>query len=238
MHALPRIADMGQDDGLFRESLMAAIAQGDDAAKSRMRAFLDGKAAKVAKSPSSAASGHRAAQPNYRKLPLGGSLTARFFEARADGEEARSSRRRRRAAALRRAHHRSPRALGERGAREARSWPSATTAATGVGWSYAQALADARAIAQALLDHRLSAERPLAILSDNDIEHLLLGLGAMLAGVPYAPISAAYSLLSQDHGKLRHILGVLTPGPSCSRRAESCSRRRSTPSCQPTRRSC
>jgi len=50
MHALPRIAEMGPDEGLFTESLMAAIAQGDDAAKSRMRAFLDGKAGKVAKS--------------------------------------------------------------------------------------------------------------------------------------------------------------------------------------------
>ena len=50
MHALPRIAEMGQDEGLFTESLMAAVAQGDDAAKSRMRAFLDGKAGKVAKS--------------------------------------------------------------------------------------------------------------------------------------------------------------------------------------------
>ena len=50
VHALPRIADMSQADGLFTESLMAAIAQGDDAAKGRMRAFLDGKAGKVAKS--------------------------------------------------------------------------------------------------------------------------------------------------------------------------------------------
>jgi enoyl-CoA hydratase/carnithine racemase len=50
MHALPRIAEMGQDEGLFTESLMAAIAQGDDAAKNRMRAFLDGKAGKVGKS--------------------------------------------------------------------------------------------------------------------------------------------------------------------------------------------
>jgi (methylthio)acryloyl-CoA hydratase len=50
MHALPRIADMGRDEGLFTESLMAAIAQGDDAAKGRMRAFLDGKAGKVTKS--------------------------------------------------------------------------------------------------------------------------------------------------------------------------------------------
>ncbi len=50
VQALPRIADMSREDGLFTESLMAAIAQGDDAAKSRMRAFLDGKAGKVAKS--------------------------------------------------------------------------------------------------------------------------------------------------------------------------------------------
>ena len=50
MHALPRIADMGQTEGLLTESLMAAISQGDHAAKDRMRAFLDGKAGKVAKS--------------------------------------------------------------------------------------------------------------------------------------------------------------------------------------------
>ena len=50
MQALPRIADMPRDEGLFTESLMAAIAQGDDAAKRRMRDFLDGKAGKVAKS--------------------------------------------------------------------------------------------------------------------------------------------------------------------------------------------
>jgi|SRR5438132_2128865 len=50
MHALPRIATMPQSEGLFVESLMAAIAQGDEAAKNRMRAFLEGKAGKVAKS--------------------------------------------------------------------------------------------------------------------------------------------------------------------------------------------
>jgi enoyl-CoA hydratase/carnithine racemase len=49
MHALPRIADMAQDEGLFVESLMAAIASGDEAAKMRVRAFLEGRAAKVAK---------------------------------------------------------------------------------------------------------------------------------------------------------------------------------------------
>ena len=78
--------------------------------------------------------------------------------------------------------------------------------------SYTQALQQARSIAQALLDLGLSAERPVAILSDNDLEHLLLGLGAMLAGVPFAPVSSAYSTVSQDFGKLRHIVSVLTPG--------------------------
>lgn len=50
MQALPRIADMSQSEGLFVESLMAAIAQGDEAAKERIRAFLDGRAAKVRRS--------------------------------------------------------------------------------------------------------------------------------------------------------------------------------------------
>jgi len=50
MQALPRIADMAQSDGLFVESLMAAIAQGDASAKQRMRDFLEGRAGKVAKS--------------------------------------------------------------------------------------------------------------------------------------------------------------------------------------------
>ena len=49
MQALPRIADLSQPDGLFVESLMAAIAQGDDAAKQRVRAFLEGRAGKVEK---------------------------------------------------------------------------------------------------------------------------------------------------------------------------------------------
>ncbi len=78
--------------------------------------------------------------------------------------------------------------------------------------TYAQMLQRAQAIGQALVDRGLSAERPVVILSDNDIEHLSLALGAMWAGIAYAPISSAYSLVSQDHGKLRHILATLTPG--------------------------
>jgi feruloyl-CoA synthase len=78
--------------------------------------------------------------------------------------------------------------------------------------SFAQMLQRARAVGQALVDRGLSAERPVAILSDNDLEHLTLALGAMWAGVPWVPVSPAYSLVSQDYGKLRHILGVTTPG--------------------------
>jgi feruloyl-CoA synthase len=78
--------------------------------------------------------------------------------------------------------------------------------------SYAQTLARTRAIGQALLDRGLSAERPLVILSDNDIEHALLALAAMHVGIPYAPVSSAYSLVSTDHAKLKHVIGLLTPG--------------------------
>ena len=78
--------------------------------------------------------------------------------------------------------------------------------------SYREALAQARAIAEALINRRLSAERPVMVLSGNDLEHLALMLGAMWAGVPYAPVSPAYSLISEDFAKLKHIFVTLTPG--------------------------
>lgn len=81
-----------------------------------------------------------------------------------------------------------------------------------VGITYAQMLLRVRAIAQALRDRGMSPERPIAILSGNDLEHFQLALGAMYAGVPFAPISPAYSIVSTDYGKLRHTLGLLKPG--------------------------
>ncbi|MHA6195476.1 feruloyl-CoA synthase [Pseudomonas wadenswilerensis] len=78
--------------------------------------------------------------------------------------------------------------------------------------SYTQMLQQVRTIAANLLDFGLSAERPLAILSGNDIEHLQIALAAMYAGIPYCPVSPAYALLSQDFAKLRHVCEVLTPG--------------------------
>jgi feruloyl-CoA synthase len=83
------------------------------------------------------------------------------------------------------------------------------------GWrhlSYAQAWAAARGIAQGLLDRGLSAERPVLILSGNDLEHAQLALGCLVAGVPFVPVSPQYSLVSQDYDKLRHVVKTVTPG--------------------------
>jgi feruloyl-CoA synthase len=78
--------------------------------------------------------------------------------------------------------------------------------------SYADMLGRARRIGQALRDRGLSAERPLAILSGNDLEHFQLALGAAFAGVPYSPISPAYSLVATDYSKLGELITQLTPG--------------------------
>jgi feruloyl-CoA synthase len=83
------------------------------------------------------------------------------------------------------------------------------------GWrnvTYAEAQFFARRIGQAVLNRDLSVERPVVILSENEIEHALLGIGCMYAGVPYAPISTEYSLASSDFATLRYIMDLLTPG--------------------------
>ncbi len=78
--------------------------------------------------------------------------------------------------------------------------------------TYRQARDAVRSIAQALLQRGLSAERPVLILSGNSIDHALLGLACLHVGIPYAPISAAYSLASTDFMKLRQIVALATPG--------------------------
>lgn len=78
--------------------------------------------------------------------------------------------------------------------------------------SYAQAWQRARYIAQALINRGLSADKPVAVLSENDLDHALLALGYMVAGVPFIPVSPAYALVSQDFEKLRHVLSTTTPG--------------------------
>ena len=149
-----------------------------------------------------------AVSPSYRAVRLGGSLEA-FFEDREDGS------------------------LLVRSAEPLADYPARLTDRLIAGaqahgdrvimarrgadgeWvelTWAEALARARRIAQALLDRGLSAERPVMILCGNGLEHFELGLGAMLAGIPFAPISPAYSTVSKDFVKLRHIVATLTPG--------------------------
>ena len=78
--------------------------------------------------------------------------------------------------------------------------------------TYGAALEQVRRLGESLLGFGLSVERPIIILSGNDIEHALLGLAAQYVGVPYAPISPAYSLVSSDHAKLQSIFALLKPG--------------------------
>ena len=78
--------------------------------------------------------------------------------------------------------------------------------------TYAQVLQAIRSIGQSLLDRGLSEDRPVAILSENDLEHYLLMLAGQHVGIPTAHISPVYSLASRDFGKLRHTFSLLTPG--------------------------
>jgi feruloyl-CoA synthase len=91
--------------------------------------------------------------------------------------------------------------LAERGTND--SWRKLT---------YREAYGSVRRIAQALLERGLNAQKPVAILSDNSIDHALLALGAMHVGIPAAPISPAYSLMSRDFGKLKTIFDLVKPG--------------------------
>jgi feruloyl-CoA synthase len=100
------------------------------------------------------------------------------------------------------------------GARGARRVFLAERGANGVWreFTYAQALREVRAIAGALLGRALGPERPVAILSENSIGHALLALAAMHVGIPVAPVSPAYSLMSRDYGRLRAAIALLRPG--------------------------
>src|SRR4051794_8910131 len=85
---------------------------------------------------------------------------------------------------------------------------------TGGAWrkvTWAQASARADAVAQALLDRGLGGDDAVMVLSDNSIDHALLMLGGLLAGVRVAPVSPAYSTLSTDLGKLRHVASLVRP---------------------------
>lgn len=77
--------------------------------------------------------------------------------------------------------------------------------------TYAEAQTAARTLGAGLLDLGLGPDRPLLILSENSLEHALLGIAALYVGVPYAPLATAYALVSKDHGKLKDIAVLLNP---------------------------
>jgi len=145
--------------------------------------------------------------PPVRKVPLGAADVE--IECRADGS-----------VLLRSPHALAayPAKLTERLVHWAREAPDRAFIAqreAGGAWrilSYVETFARVCAIGQSLLDRGLSAARPVVILSENDIEHALLALACMHVGIPYVPVSPAYSLISTDFGKLRQIFRLLTPG--------------------------
>jgi feruloyl-CoA synthase len=100
------------------------------------------------------------------------------------------------------------------GERPEQTWLAQRTAPGGA-WrrlGYAEAARQVDALTQAFIDLKLGPERPVAILGGNSIEHALATMAAMQCGAPAAPVSPAYSLLSQDHAKLRYIFDLIRPG--------------------------
>ena len=78
-------------------------------------------------------------------------------------------------------------------------------------WSYGQAREAVGRIAQALLDMRLPAGKPVVILSDNSVDAALLGLAAMHVGRPVCTVSSAYCRLTKEYSKISGILDTLDP---------------------------
>lgn len=88
------------------------------------------------------------------------------------------------------------------------------------GCSYGEGVTAAISIGQALLDRGLGPDRPLLVLSGNSVDHLLITLGAMTAGIPVAPASVAYSLQSRDHARIRAIAELIRPGAAFAEDAD------------------
>ena len=78
--------------------------------------------------------------------------------------------------------------------------------------TYGEAKKQVDAATQALLDRGFGPDRPVMILSSNSIEFALLTLAAMQARAPVAPVSPAYSVMSQDHAKLKYVFDLVKPG--------------------------
>ena len=131
------------------------------------------------------------------------------------------------------------RSVGEWLVRWAREAPERPFLAERVadGWrriTYREALDAVRRIGEALLQRGLDASKPVALLSENSIDYGLLALGAMHVGVPIAPISAAYSLMSKDHAKLKAIFGLIEPALVFAAEPEKYAAALAAVRCEPT----
>ena len=78
--------------------------------------------------------------------------------------------------------------------------------------SYKKALKNINSISQYIIDNGLNQKKPIMILSGNSINHGLLNVAGLFCGVPVAPISIAYSLMSSDYAKLKHCFELVDPG--------------------------
>ena len=77
--------------------------------------------------------------------------------------------------------------------------------------TYGDAAKRSDAISQWLIDNGHAGDRPVAALCDNCINMGLIKLGAMQIGIPFLPISPAYSLMSENFAKLKHVIAELRP---------------------------
>ena len=231
--------------GYLTEALIAAIAQGDDEAKARLKAFLEKRApqdraqARTAE-PSDAPWRHRSKSvvPNRRGAPVRPvRLGPRdvVVDRRPDGTIHLA--RRTRSRPTRRS---SPSGwnTGPRPRPSAPSWRSATPPAAGARSAMRRRSSRCAASAPRCCSASSRPSGRSSILSGNDIEHALLGLAAMYVGIPYAPISPAYSLISQRLRQARaSIVDLLTPGLVFAADGEPFRARDRGGRCRPTSRS-
>lgn len=77
--------------------------------------------------------------------------------------------------------------------------------------SYGEAVENCRRLAKGLIDRGLGPDHRVMILSPRSFGHFAMAFGSMMARVPVSPVSAPYSLLSQDHAKLKHVASLLQP---------------------------
>lgn len=77
--------------------------------------------------------------------------------------------------------------------------------------NWRQVWAQVQSVAAALLELGLGQDRPVMLLSGNSLEQAVLLLAAEYVGVPTAPVSPAYAMLSKDFARLKGIVERVPP---------------------------